>query len=88
MKVLIETDEKYIKDIIETISSQLDCNRFALNKDGYDIVFDMRDRYAGKGRTLNKNEYITIKDGKLSLLKTEDIEWVSSDVAAVKKVDK
>lgn len=76
MKVLIETDQKYIEDIIQTIVTQLDCNRFALNKDGYDIVFDMRDRYNGKGQKLSENQKIALVDGKLVLLEEKDEKTV------------
>ena len=72
MKVLIETDQKYIMDIIECVVKDLDCNRFALNKDGYDIVFDMRDRYNGKGIKLSDNQMITLHDGKLVLVEGKD----------------
>ena len=73
MKVLIETDQKYIEDIIQTIVTELDCDRFALNKDGYDIVFDMRDRYSGKGKKLSNDESIILHDGKLEIVKNEKV---------------
>ena len=73
MKVLIETDQKYIEDIIQTIVTELDCGRFALNKDGYDIVFDMRDRYSGKGKKLSNDESIILHDGKLEIVKNEKV---------------
>ena len=72
MKVLIETDQKYIGDIIQTIVTELDCNRFALNRDGYDIVFDMRDRYNGKGQKLLENQKIALIDGKLVLVEEKN----------------
>ena len=72
MKVLIETDQKYMMEIIETIIRELDCNRFALNKDGNDIVFDMRDRYNGKGLEMQENQKITLVDGKLVLVEEKD----------------
>lgn len=71
MKVLIETDQKYVMEIIETIIRELDCNRFALNKDGNDIVFDMRDRYSEKGKKLSHDESIILHDGKLEIVKNE-----------------
>ena len=71
MKVLIETDQKYVIEIIETIVKELDCNRFALNKDGNDIVFDMRDRYSKKGKKLSCDESIILHDGKLEIVKNE-----------------
>jgi len=73
MKVLIETDQKYIEDIIQTIVTELDCNRFALNKDGYDIVFDMRDRYSEKGKKLSCDESIILHNGKLEIVKNEKV---------------
>lgn len=73
MKVLIETDQKYVMEIIETIVKELDCNRFALNKDGNDIVFDMRDRYSGKGKKLSCDESIILHDGKLEIVKNEKV---------------
>ena len=68
MKILIECDKKYANEVAATLFSELDISRFAINRKGYDLIVDMRDRYQGKGKTLGENETVELHKGKFAIV--------------------